>query len=80
MPALDEDKYIKDVEINIKFLIVKVLHVNWLIEMHNQMTPFEVRHVYLKGWKVSAIFDAVKKGLNGTTNLDLFMILIPSSK
>ena len=80
MPALDENKYIKDVEINIKFLIVKVLHVNWLIEMYNQMPPFEVRHVYLKGWKVSAIFDAVKKGLNGTTNLDLFMILIPSSK
>ena len=80
MPALDEEKYIKDVEINIKLSIGKVLHVNWFIEIYNHMTPFEVRHVCLKDWKVSAIFDAVKKGLNGLTNLDLFMMLIPRNK
>ena len=75
--ALDEGKYIKDVEISLKSSIVKPLHAKWLIKMYDHMTSSEGRDVCLKGWKVAGILDAAEKGLEELPNLDPFHDIDP---
>ena len=62
-----------------KFLILKPLHVKWLIDLYNYMTLPDGQAVSFKGWKAAGITEAVQKGLNGLLSLDPFHDIDPLS-
>ena len=55
-----------------KLLILKPLHVKWLIDLYNYMSLPDGEAVLFKGWKAAGITEAVQKGLNGLLSLDPF--------
>ena len=59
MKDLDEGKELDSIEIKLKISVIKPLHANWLMELYNHLTSPMGRQIYIKGWKVSGIHDAV---------------------
>ena len=57
--AMGKSQELEQIEIPLKLSIVKPLHAKWLIEMYNEMTSADGNEVYLKGWQVAGIKDAV---------------------
>ena len=61
--ALDEGKDLNNIEVSLKLSVVKPLHAKWIIEMYDHMTSTAGKAVCLKGWEVTGMLGAVKKGL-----------------
>ena len=51
---------------------MKLLHVNWLIDLNNQLTSPQAKDVIIGGWKKSGIWDALKLGLRGLPSINQF--------
>ena len=72
-------KSMEEIDIGLKFSVLKPLHASWLIELFNHMTSPAGKAVPLKGWEVAGITDAVKKGTSGLPSLDPFHDIDPLS-
>ena len=75
--AMDEGQELESIDIPLKLSIVKLLHAKWLIDMYNEMTSAEGRHVCLKGWQIAGIKEAVEHGLSKLPSLDPFEDIDP---
>ena len=62
---LDAGKSLAEISIKFKLTAMKLLHVEWVIDVFNQLSSFEGKKVILAGWKASGISDALEIGLAG---------------
>ena len=49
-------------QVPLKLLIIKPIHVGWLVEFYNYLTLAEGKKYICSGWKTSVILDAVQMG------------------
>ena len=70
--SLDTGKGINEIEVPLKFSILKSLHAKWFVEMSNHMVEEDGKKVCMKGWEKAGIKKAVQKGMAGLPNLDPF--------
>ena len=75
--TLDEGKDLNNIEVSLKLSVVKPLHAKWIIEMYDHMTSTAAKAVCLKGWEVTGILGAVKKGLKELAHIDPFNDIDP---
>ena len=78
--ALDTGTALSNIKVNLKFSTVKLLHAKWILEVYNHMTSAKGKKVCLKGWDVTGISDAVRKGLKGMAHIDPFHDIDPLAK
>ena len=59
-------------QIDIKFQLttMKPLHVQWVIDLYNEMTTQNGKDVVIADWEQSGIFDAIKLGSANLPTLD----------
>ena len=76
---LDAGKSLAEISIKFKLTAMKLLHVEWVIDVFNQLSSFEGKKVILAGWKASITSDALERGLAGFSGsfVDLYYEIDP---
>ena len=72
MKQLDDGKELHDISIDLKLYKLKILHVEWLVELYNQMSTAEGQKLIHSAWKASGITEAMKAGNASFQPLDPF--------
>ena len=57
---LGEGKELYEIEVKLRLTMLKLLHVQWLTDLHNLMTRAERKNIVLKGWKSAGITKSIQ--------------------
>lgn len=74
---LEEEKLIKDIDVELKLSILKPLHGKWINELYGYVTSEEGCRIIPNGWKAAYITDDIEQGTKGLEPLDPFFDIDP---
>ena len=58
---LDSGKGVDNIDIQLKMLVLKPLHANWINDLYNYLTASKGKEIIANGWKAAYITEAIKK-------------------
>ena len=76
--GLDSGKDLEDIEVKTPLSLIKPMHAQWIIELHNELTSSSRREVVVNGWKAAGIYDAIEMGSAKLPPSDPFLEMMRS--
>ena len=76
---LDSGKGVDDMDIQLKMLVLKPLHANWINDLYNYFAVPGRNEIIANGWKAAYVTELLKKDKQGLDPLDPFLSIDPLS-
>ena len=77
---LEDEKCSEEVDIKLRFSILKPLYAGWVVDFYNHITSEEGRKVIFSGLRDSGITDAIRFGIAKLLSLDPFQNIDPMAE